>query len=138
MAQTAGIINSTMGGLYIGAAKVTHLTNVSLDVSMETRDTTTKDSAGYAEKLEGLRSWSGSADAFFAEDATYGEADIITLWAARTPVVIKVLSSEVVGDSRFTGTAYITGYSKSGGVEDNITYSLTLEGTGVLTREVIV
>ena len=36
--------------------------SASLSVSMETRDTTTKDSAGWQENLEGLKSWSLSGD----------------------------------------------------------------------------
>jgi len=37
-------------------------TSASLSVSMETRDITSKDSAGWQENLEGLKSWSLSGD----------------------------------------------------------------------------
>ena len=133
MAQTAGVLNATAWALYVAGTKVSHGTSASIEISMETRDTTSKDSSGWAEKLEGLRSWSGSFDGNFAEDASYGESDIFTLINTRATGVVK-FSTEVAGNSHFTGTAYVVSLSKTGGVEDNTTWSFGIEGTSTLTR----
>ena len=71
MAST-GILNGTIAKIQVAGVTVAHLTSNSLTFDMATRDASTKDSAGWKESLEGQRSFSGSGEGFFAEDATYG------------------------------------------------------------------
>jgi len=111
-------------------------TSASLSVSMETRDTTTKDSAGWQENLEGLKSWSLSGDGL----VTYSIAgdydtpdDLFTLLNNRTLVKVK-FGSATSGEIDYTGDAYLVSYEQEAGVEENVTYSFSFTGTGALTQ----
>ena len=111
-------------------------TSASLSVSMETRDTTTKDSAGWQENLEGLKSWSLSGDGL----VTYSIAgdydtpdDLFTLLSNRTLVKVK-FGSATTGEIDYTGDAYLVSYEQEAGVEENVTYSFSFTGTGTLTQ----
>ena len=114
-------------------------TSASLSVSMETRSTTTKDSAGWDENLEGLKSWSLSGDGL----VTYSIAndfetpdDLFTLLSNRTKVKVK-FGSATSGEIDYTGDAYLVSYEQEAGVEENVTYSFGFTGTGVLTQAAV-
>lgn len=131
---TTNVVNSTLMALYVDVSgtltKVNHLTDASISFTHEPRDITTKDSAGYRELLEGLRSWSASGSGLFAEDATYGYNDLETLLQNRTKVTIRFMTN-VTGDTYWEGEAYISSLDKtSSGAEDNVTFSISMEGTG--------
>ncbi len=111
-------------------------TSASLSVSMETRDVTSKDSAGWQENLEGLKSWSLSGDGL----VTYSISgdfdtpdDLFTLLSNRTLVKVK-FGSATSGEIDYTGDAYLVSYEQEAGVEENVTYSFGFTGTGVLTQ----
>lgn len=114
-------------------------TSASLSVSMETRDTTTKDSAGWQENLEGLKNWSLSGDGL----VTYSISgdfdtpdDLFTLLANRTLVKVK-FGSATSGEIDYTGDAYLVSYEQEAGVEENVTYSFGFTGTSTLTQDTV-
>lgn len=129
---TTGIMNATLIAVYVGGTKISHATEGSISLSMDTRDTTTKDSSGNRELLESTKSWSMSAGAMYADDATQGVNALMTSWENRSTVTVK-FSTEVSGDDYWEGSAHVTSVEVSGGVEDNVTYSVSFEGTGALT-----
>jgi len=111
-------------------------TSASLSVSMETRETTTKDSAGWQENLEGLKSWSLSGDGLVTYSITgdYDTPDdLFTLLNNRTLVKVK-FGSATSGEIDYTGDAYLVSYEQEAGVEENVTYSFSFTGTGALTQ----
>ena len=111
-------------------------TSASLSVSMETRDTTTKDSAGWQENLEGLKSWSLSGDGLVTYSITGDYEtpdDLFTLLSNRTLIKVK-FGSATSGEIDYTGDAYLVSYEQEAGVEENVTYSFGFTGTGVLTQ----
>ncbi len=111
-------------------------TSASLSVSMETRDTTNKDSAGWQENLEGLKSWSLSGDGLvtYSISGDYDTPDdLFTLLSNRTLVKVK-FGSATSGEIDYTGDAYLVSYEQEAGVEENVTYSFGFTGTGVLTQ----
>lgn len=111
-------------------------TSASLSSSMDTRDTTSKDSAGWSEKLEALKSWSLSGDGLVTYSITgdYDTPDaLFTIMSNRTKVKVK-FGSTVSGEIDYTGDAFLTSYEQEAGVEDNVTYSFSFEGTGALTQ----
>lgn len=130
---TTGIVNGTLGLISVGGTVVSHLTNVDVSFEMATRDATTKDSGGDKDVLEGLKSFSGSASGYFAEDATYGFEDLYDAYTARTAVTV-LWTSEVSGDVTYSGSAYITSLSRSAGVEESVTFEVSFEGTGSVTK----
>ena len=133
---TTGVINSTAFGVYVFSTTfkiIGHMTDASFSFSHEPRDITTKDSAGYRALLEGLRSWTVSSSNLFAFDATYGIADLRTAAAARTQVTLR-WGTQASGDAYHEGTAYISSLEESSpGAEDNVSFSVTFEGTGAIT-----
>ena len=121
-------------------------TEGSISMNMETRDITTKESAGYRELLGGLRSaslsFSGLVDsALTAEGDLAFLMDHITGHAtaadARQPTNVvfgfDAGTDTTANDSLFSGEALITSIEVSAGTEDNVTVSATLEFTGAIT-----
>ena len=134
---TANVLNTTLFALYSGTTKIAKATGASLSLSMETRDITTKDSSGWKEILEGLRSGSFSCEALMAFDSAYGYNDFLALKLARTPLTVKFSTGES-GDSEYSGNVYLTGLElNSSGSEDNVTYSTEFELNGAVTTNTI-
>ena len=120
---------------------VAHATNCSLELSMDERDITSKDSAGWKEIIGGLRNWSLSADALYdATDLGATKTDFVALYDlidARTKVYVEfALANAAAGDYIYTGEGYVTSISLSGGVEETATYSCSISGTGDLEKVV--
>ena len=137
---TTGKINSTLLKMYTGTAPgtaVTHSTDATLTFSMATRDATTKDSSGWEEVLEGLRSWEMSGTAQLAFDAANGVDELSTIALARTATTIR-FSTNVSGDSVWSGSGYLTSFEMaSPGQEETATYSFTFKGTSTLTQATV-
>jgi TP901-1 family phage major tail protein len=136
MAST-GILNGTLAKIQVAGTTIAHLTSNSLTFDMSTRDSSTKDSNGWKESLEGQKSFSGSAEGFFAEDATYWYEDLYDVFAARTLVVV-TWTTDVTGDQEYSGSCYITSLEKTDGLEESSTFSVSFEGTGAVTKTTIV
>jgi len=130
---TSGLINGTLVKIYVDGVAVAYSTSASIDFSMSTREATTKDSAGWTGKKEGLREVSLSGDFLMAFDAAYGFTDLFTIYTARTRVRIRY-SSEVAGDKVLSGYAYLTSLSEEAGIEETISGSFSLEGDGIWTE----
>ena len=134
MASTG--INNGILAIYHAGTKVSHSTDASISYNANTIDVTSKDSSYRRDLKYGITSWSMSGSAFFAEDAGEGYADMLANLAGRTTVTVKI-STGVVGDVEYSGTALVSSLEHSGGVEDGETYSFTFEGTGALTATTI-
>jgi len=140
------ILNGTELKIYSSGTTnlVAFAQNCTLTVNNTTREITNKESAGYKEVLESLRDWSIDVDGAYAwTDAsgtalTDGADDLI-----QTNILANRLQFDVIfgdtastSDVSYAGKVYITSASMTGGTEDTATYSLTLEGTGVLAQTV--
>jgi len=130
---TTGILNGTDLLVYVGSDAIAHSTSCSLSLSMDTRDATTKDSAGWTDRLEGLRSWEISGEGLVALDAEYGFTDLFALYNGRTSATVK-FSTEVSGDKYYSGTAYLTSLEQEAPTEDNTSFSFTFSGSDVLSE----
>ena len=135
MAST-GILNGTLAKIEVGGVTVAHLTSNSLTLDHSTRDASTKDSAGWKESLEGQIAFSGSAEGFFAEDASYGYEDLYGEFILRSKIVVTWTTS-VVGDQEYSGNCYITSLERTDGLEESSTFSVSLEGTGAITKATV-
>jgi predicted secreted protein len=134
---TTGPINTTLMGVYSAGNKINAAQGGSISIEHSVRDVTTKDSGGWSESLEGLRSWSASASGLTAFDSTYGTDELDDIITGRTAVTI-MFSTEVTGDTRYTGSAYITSMSiDSPAQEETVTYAVEFQGTGALTIEAV-
>lgn len=123
--------------------------NCTLNVNHSPREITNKESGGYKEILEGLRDFSIDIDGAYAwTDAqstpaalTNGADDLIQTNILANRLKVDFIFGDTAGgtgshDVSYAGKGYITSVSLTGGTEDTATYSLTIEGTGVLTQTV--
>jgi TP901-1 family phage major tail protein len=147
MAQTTGIINASSIRVFLGTTNdsevvVDHVTECSISLSTDIRDITTKTSGGWREILPGLKSASLSLSGLFAEDATNNFNQLVDHQIAGDQVFVIFTntgagSAANAGDEQFDVSGYITSLEQTAGTEDNVTFSMTLEITGTVVREVI-
>ena len=128
----AGIINGSVYLLKIAGATLPDQTEGSISLSMETRDTTSKDSSGFRELLESTRSGSISVSGLVDEATGQAVSTLMTHFAARSSFAI-IFGLDATADNHFTcATAFVTSIEASGGTEDNVTYSATIELSGAI------
>ena len=126
----AGIINGSVYLLKIAGSALPDQTEGSISLSMETRDTTSKDSSGFRELLESTRSGSISVSGLVDEATGQAVSTLMGHFAARTSFAI-IFGLDATADNHFTcATAFVTSIEASGGTEDNVTYSATIELSG--------
>ena len=127
--------NSTGTPATIGGMRSTSMT-----INGEMVDITTKDSSGRQELLTGLTSFSLSSDGLMdfnpTTAANTGFDELFNqAYTNRTKVTfVFTLASTASGDYTFSGSGAITALSISGGVEDAPTYSVSIQGSGALTK----
>jgi TP901-1 family phage major tail protein len=135
MAST-GIINGTDLLIKVDTKVIARLTSNDFNLERETKDVTTKTSAGWRDILVYKKSFSFSANGFYEEKtgSTYKFfEDLYDACIAGTAVTVKV-GSTVTGDVYYSGTAYIKSIKQGAPVEDTVTYTVSFEGTGALTK----
>lgn len=148
MAQSTGIINASSIRVFLGTTDdsevvVDHVTECSISMSTDMRDITTKTSGGWREILPGMKSASLSLSGLFAEDATTNYNQLVDHQIAGNKLYVVFTntgagSSANAGDEQFDVAGYITSLEQTAGTEDNVTFSMTIEITGTVVREVIV
>jgi len=147
MAQSTGIINASSIRVFLGTTDdsevvVDHVTECSISLNTDIRDITTKTSGGWREILPSLKSASLSLSGLFAEDATNNFNQLVDHQIAGNLLYVVFTntgsgSSANAGDEQFDVSGYITSLEQTAGTEDNVTFSMTLEITGTVVREVI-
>mgnify|MGYP003135971503 FL=1 len=118
--------------------------NCTLNVNHSPREITNKESGGFKEILEGLRDFSIDIDGAYAwtnaggSALTNGVDDTLetNVLNARQAVTFIFGDTASTSDISYSGSGFITSVSMTGGYEETATYSLTIEGTGVLTQTV--
>tara|TARA_R110002020_G_scaffold294252_1_gene510107 strand:+ start:897 stop:1319 length:423 start_codon:yes stop_codon:yes gene_type:complete len=124
-------IDSGAGYLTLGTS-----TSCSVSMSLETRDTSSKSSAGWAESLYGQRSWTMDVESLL----TFNVANVMHLfdvYNGRTVCTVKFIqASTVTGDAFYSGTALLTSLSADAPMEDSMTYSASFQGSGALAQTV--
>ena len=141
---TTGLVNGTLVALYKDVSgtltKVANLTSTDFELSKDTIDATNKDGGTYKEFLVGLSGWTMSAEGIFEEDGSVGSSispkELLDDIIAGAPITV-VMTSNVTGDLKLTGSAVITSFAWSAPVNDIATFSVSLQGSGSLTVGVI-
>ena len=141
MAASTSVMNSTDVVVRLGTDGVAYqtvgkMTSASLSVTMATRDTSTKDSAGWMEVLEGQKSWtlSGEGLVVYSNAGKVTPNDIYTHLANRVLIHIE-FGSESTDEKYYRGTGYFTEFSNDAGMEDNTTFSFSFQGNSTLTQD---
>jgi Predicted secreted protein len=121
------------GALYVGTTptKVAEITTWSLDVSADAIDVTSFDSDGWQENLPGLKSWSGSAEGNWKVNTdTQGQKALQDAWLNGTLIQVQFRINDT---NYYAGQALVTGLSIEAPVDDKISFSVDLTGSGPLT-----
>jgi len=143
---TNGVINGTKFGVYAAGTKIGYATSASISMNHNLRDTSTKDSSGWREQMEGQRDWEVSVEGMviFVDNSGGAISDLTVneLYstymegANRTSFELK-FSTEVTGDIYWHGTAWLTSLSADTPNEDSSTWSGSFSGTGALTQATV-
>ena len=138
---TTGPVNGTLIRIYKDVSgtlkKIANATSNSLDISKDMIDVTSKDSAGAKEFIAGEYGYTLNVEAIFEDDSSVGAGqisykDLVTDLLAGTLVTI-VMTSNVTGDEKYTGSAFFSSLSLSAPNNDKATWTGTLQGSGALT-----
>lgn len=140
------ILNGTEIKVYSASTNnlVAFAQNCTLNVNHSPREITNKESAGFKEILEGLRDFSIDIDGAYAWTNAGGTAltdgvdDVLetNVLNARQAVTFIFGDTASTSDISYSGSGFITSVSLTGGTEDTATYSMSIEGTGVLTQTI--
>jgi TP901-1 family phage major tail protein len=129
-------LSSSSGG---SEFKLLHATSCTISMSSDTIDITDKDSSGFLTQLQGQKSHTLQADGlmdFTSAGTTTDPDEIFTQMMNRTTVSFTFQKDPAEGVT-YTGSGIITSLEISGGVEDAPVYSVSLQGTGTLTTNVV-
>lgn len=147
--MATGLLNGTDLILKVGTDTtneviVASATTCSLDISLEEIDQTNKESGGWKAIIGGLRSWSVSCDALYQNEAVSSKKAFKDFWnhigdatLGRTAVTVEfTINGGSAADSNvyYSGSAFVSSLSLTGGTEDQSSFSISLAGTGVLAQ----
>ena len=118
-----------------------HAQTSSISFSNALIDATTKDSGSWEEMISGRRSWTITTDGLADFDdvtsrtSTEGFSDL-ALAGTLVHLTFQRTSGASSGDLEgWSGTAYIESFDISGASDETVTYSVSLKGTGALSKE---
>tara|TARA_R110001583_G_scaffold22515_6_gene84446 strand:- start:129 stop:584 length:456 start_codon:yes stop_codon:yes gene_type:complete len=150
MSQTTGIINGSDLKIMVVAEGGTELvvdnvTDCSISVTNDFRDSTVKANAGYKAMLPGMTSANLNFSALYATDAGAGKGfeamSGFQLNKTKLDIsfthVIGQGSTENAGDFKYQVKGYIESLELSGGTEDNAQFSCGVMIVETIVREVI-
>jgi hypothetical protein len=111
------------------------LTDANFSISAEMRDTTCKETDGYAARLPSMRSATLSGSGLWAFDsASASNPAVIETAILNRTALTWTFGTGVTGDPKRAGTGYATKLElASPGFEENATYSFEISVTGAWT-----
>jgi len=127
-------INGTLNAIINGSDKVLHQANSTLNVNVDLPDATTKESAGWAEHINGLRDWEITFDGKYDETGEGLTPDeILAAIIGRTAdAAVKFTTDGATGAAGWTGDGTFRNISINGAQEVPITFSGSIKGNGAL------
>lgn len=119
---------------------IAHAQTVSLSFSNSLIDVTTKSSQAWMQKISGQRSFSLSADGLVDYDTVSGATDVVGGAGAGSVSTLALAGTSVffqfrIGTEGYKGSGFISSFEQSGGTDDAPTFSVSIEGTGVLAYD---
>lgn len=121
------------GTVKVGSNSVAEIRSYSLEESADViEDTSMGDSA--RTYLSSLTQFSGSLDVFWDETDTSGQG-ALTVGASVTLNVYP--EGDASGDTYYSGTALVTGVSRSASFDGMVEATISVQGTGALTAATV-
>jgi predicted secreted protein len=116
-----------------GVTSIAEVKNFNLTAEMAEIDATSHDSSGDREVIGGTGSWSGTAEYLqVMANATHQEAyDVLV---GRTLVAFEFYPTGSSGDGYYSGTGYFNNWELASPNDDALAVSVSLVGTGALSR----
>jgi len=141
-----GQLNGTELGVYVAGTLVAYSTNATLNVNHSTRSTSSKESGGWEDNMEGMRNWDVSCDALYAWVDPTGSpitnktlSDLFTGYLnTRASFELTFGNTGTAGtdDTKYVGTAWLTSCSLTAPLEDTSTFSVSFQGSGPLVQTI--
>lgn len=121
------------GTVKVGANAIAEIRSYSVEETADTvEDTTMGDS--YRTHKTTLKAWSGTVDVFWDETDTTGQS-ALTVGSEVTANFYP--EGSTTGDAYMTGTAIVTGKTVSASFDGMVESTITLQGTGALSRTTV-
>jgi len=133
---TTGQMNGTDLLAYVGGVAVGQSKDFSISIDSDMIDATTKDSNKWKEFLAGDKGWTADVEALVDFAQSEGFSECFSDVTNGTKITVK-FGTEVTGDARWTGDAYVSNLSLNAPMNDVVSYSFSLQGTGSLTEETV-
>ena len=121
------------GIVKVGANTVAEVKSFSIEESADTVETTKMTDTARSHAIT-LTSFSGSLDCFWDETDTTGQG-ALTIGASVTLALYP--EGDTAGDSFYSGTALVTGVSRSASFDGMVEASISVQGTGALTASTV-
>ena len=121
------------GIVKVGANTVAEVKSFSIEESADTVETTKMTDTARSHAIT-LTSFSGSLDCFWDETDTTGQG-ALTIGASVTLALYP--EGDTAGDTYYSGTALVTGVSRSASFDGMVEASISVQGTGALTADTV-
>ena len=121
------------GTVKVGANSVAEIRSYSIEESADTLEDTSMGDSARTYKPS-LTSFSGSLDVFWDETDTSGQG-ALTIGSEVTLNVYP--EGDTAGDTYYTGSAIVTGVTRSGSFDGLVEASVSVQGTGALTQTTV-
>ena len=121
------------GTVKVGANAIAEIRSYSLEESADTLETTTMGDTART-YLPSLSTFSGSVDVYWDETDTTGQG-ALTIGAEVTLNIYP--EGDASSDVYYTGSAIVTGVTRSGSFDGMVEASISLQGTGALTSSTV-
>jgi len=127
-------INGTLIATLSGSDKILHCTSATLTTNQNLFDTTDKESAGWGEHGNGLRTWEATGEGKYdVAGSGVTPNEILAAIIGRTAdTVIKFVTNEPTNTVGWTGNGTFQTVTIGGPLEDASTFSYRIQGNGAL------
>ena len=137
---TIGVINGTNLRVYASGNAIAYATSCTLSMSKDFNETFHKDNAVTASGWRTIQTEGQQKTATINVEGLYNDdganntpAELFDIFDDNTLIEWK-LSTEVTGDEYYSGSGYITSLEFTGQVEENATFSATIDVSGTVTK----
>ena len=121
------------GTVKVGSNAVAEIRSYSIEESADTLEDTSMGDSARTYKSS-LTSFSGSIDVFWDETDTDGQGAL----SIGSEVILNVYpEGDTTGDTYYTGSAIVTGVTRSGSFDGLVEASVSVQGTGALTQTTV-
>jgi predicted secreted protein len=135
MAFTSEILDGVNLLLSIGGTPIGASSSCSVELTRATRNTSNKDTGIWDSFAAGTITWSMSSENFVNFGGENGYDELYDALVAGTPVDVSVDYKQDEDNTwQLSGKAIITGLPLSAPKGENVSFSVTLQGTGELKR----